>query len=652
MPTILLDSFAGGLNDADPPTALPDDQVVLAENIEFFTARLGAKRPGTTQVSLSGSTVLPTCSGVYHVSKYDVTNDETEARLMAVSVSGSAATLNMKTTAWSNTAFSGANELDTSRGLYSIYSVSMHGKWFCAYPSTGNVDRLHVFEVGTGWRRAGIAPASAAPTFSGSGGAGSYSGTRYARVRFVKQTAGVTDLRSEPSPELTANPSGTTASGTFTRPTAPGDNETHWEIELSTDGANFYRMSTIALATTTYVDSTPFATGYADAGTLSDDIGDYTVPYSAKYLLADDDRLLLLGAHENANYKSRVSWTVVYGDVTGVGNDERIPIDTDNFVDLDGFQGGEITGGAGPLYGYLYVFKQSHIYKLVRTGNRVQAYQAIRISDVKGALPGSIFVGLDERGDACIYFTDRKLGPQRIGRNGLEDCGQDIISTWETVNVNASVACRGLWVPELRQVWWNIATNGASFPNKRIVGQTTEMRRGEGGVRRGWSIDTGTSTSAITMCLFADNINAHAARSVSLKPVLGFITPTHPLYIGASGTTDCGVAYRARVRSKPLILGDLVQKFRIRAGTLFATAQSGVSVDVTLRRDFDIEYPRVVSVDLTPTASGEEYVMKPLDNLAKSELRALQVEVGDSAAVDNTWKVHMLGLVTGGEEGQ
>ena len=42
----VINSIRGGMNNQDPPQALPDDQAVLLENVEFFYSTLGERRLG------------------------------------------------------------------------------------------------------------------------------------------------------------------------------------------------------------------------------------------------------------------------------------------------------------------------------------------------------------------------------------------------------------------------------------------------------------------------------------------------------------------------------------------------------------------------------------------------------------------------------
>jgi hypothetical protein len=265
--------------------------------------------------------------------------------------------------------------------------------------------------------------------------------------------------------------------------------------------------------------------GYA-TGVLSETVGDYSLIPSGRYITADQDRLLIAGSFEDPQLASRVSWTPVFND-PGAGNDERIPIATDNYLDLDGFEGGPLTGLSASINGYTYAFKWSHIYKLVRTGVRTRAYDAFAITKARGALPGSIVSAVDEAGTPVIYFLDPEVGPCVLGAGGLglQTCGADILETWKRVNLNAAdIVCRSLYYPEARQVHWWVATDDADRPNLRLVLHTHEMRSGQLGARRGWSIWDGPSAQALAVCMYADNIDDGTARSQHLVPFIAVET--------------------------------------------------------------------------------------------------------------------------------
>jgi hypothetical protein len=361
------------------------------------------------------------------------------------------------------------------------------------------------------------------------------------------------------------------------------------------------------------------------------------VPHSPKFLAVDEDRLLLGGSWEQSALSSRVSWTVVYGDTTGLGNDERIPIATTNFVDLDTYEGGELTGLSPVINGYVYAFKRSHIYQLIRTGNRAKAYVPVCLSKTVGALPHSLHSGIDQQGRACLYFVDQSLGPCRLGEGGLQTCSRDVLTTWRTLNPDATVTIRALFYPLKRQLHWWFAHSTAVVPDLRMVLQTDLTRQTEhDGIRRGWAKHDGVIATARAACLFAENVETGAARSYTLRPFIG-------LSSGAicrcdTGTDDTGTAYAARVVSAPIASANVLNYFGVLAGAVVATAATAVTLVVQAIRDFGLA---TESGTITLTAAGSEAdVVKVLDDLSVAEVRVLQIGFADSATPTGTWNVH------------
>ena len=54
---LVIADITGGMNDQNPPHILPDNQCVLAENVEFFFSTLGERRKGMAAVSLTGAAI-------------------------------------------------------------------------------------------------------------------------------------------------------------------------------------------------------------------------------------------------------------------------------------------------------------------------------------------------------------------------------------------------------------------------------------------------------------------------------------------------------------------------------------------------------------------------------------------------------------------
>lgn len=515
MADLVITSTKGGLNNSDPPLSLLPEQCTEATNVEWVRSALGERRRGAYGISLSGS-AIPTYAFVTFLHRHTGGASEGDDTLWVLGLDGSVGRFVYKDTTWHPVTPVDAVTV-TGTYKYKLRAQSLHGKLFIAYKSA--VDRLHVWD-GTTLRRVGIKAATAAPTGADSGTPGTvFTGTRHYRVRFTRQESGVTKLRSEPSPVLTHVPSGTNTGVTVTRPTAPGESETHWELEASLDNdpENFYRIATTILATTTAVDTTAYATGYAASFTLSETIGDYSLVPSARFIVADQDRPVFAGSFEDDNLSATVSWGVVASDTTGVGNDERIPTETVNTLNLDSRVGGGLTGLSNPINGYIYAFKLNHIYKLVRTGERFRAYEAVLLTDKRGALEGSVMEGVDQYGKPCLYFIDPKVGPCRLGQGGLQTCGRDIERTWKRVNIDASVPVVSLFYPTNAQAHFWLATDEIT-PDTHIVLHVRHTIETTDGVRQGWAIWTGASRFVLAATLFAQNIDDGVSRSKVLAP--------------------------------------------------------------------------------------------------------------------------------------
>lgn len=643
-PDIVIDDLRGGLNDTDSLVSLLPGQCQIVDNVEFHCASrsdyspLGTRRAGTSAIT----TPITAGNDVVLLHRHLPSSDQTAAELWTIDIDGSlTATVRYKDTAW-NVATPVDTIVATSDRGYHIRALSLHGKLFLAFKSAQ--DRLHVRDAGsTSIRRVGLAE-PAAPSVANSAPAGTYSGTRYFRVRYTVQSGGVTLRRSEPSDVTTFNPSGAKDGAVITKPASISESETHWEVEASLDNILFYRIATVVVGTTTYTDTTAFSTGYAVSGSLSEDVGDYTPLHSAKFIVADDDRVIVGGSWDNDAMSSRVAWTPVLND-PGVGNDERSPVDTNNFVDLDTREGGELTDLSRTVNGYIFAFKYDQIHQLTRTGLRTRAYTAHTLTKNRGAIEGSVVEGLDHNGAPCLYFLDPRFGPCRIGEGGVQSCGRDIRNTWNSVNKGAVVVSRSLFYQDSSQVHWWIATGASTTPDLLIVLHTAETRQMPNGIRRGWSKFNGNRAAAISCCMFSDNIEAGTARSLTLKPLIGKIDGT--IHMCDTGTTDSGTAYNARIRSGPVKISPL-QQFGLVAATTVAKAASGVTVVTKAIRDFGIE-TKTYDVLLTPAASEDPVVVQQ-DNFNISECYAVQIEFSDQASPSGSWNIQMFMAETRSEE--
>lgn len=642
-----ISDLSGGYNDSDPPTSLQANQCVTAENVDFFKAPCGARRLGCVPIAVSAN--MQAAEIIPLIYKHIPASAASNVQLWGVwATPGVSIGLSYKTTAWADVTLP---NIPTNTGVYPYQFAmqSLHGKLFIAYRS--NVNRLHVFD-GTDLRMTGLTEVSMAPV-AGDTGSGTYASARYFRTRETAQVSSVTILRSEPSPTLTFTPSGSGSGANISKPTTENSNATHWELEASVNNADFYRIATSLISVGSVIDSVAFGTGYATTGTLSEDIGDYTVIPSGRYLLADEDRLLIGGSFEDETAASVVRWTPVNA-APGVGNDERIPIDTDNALDLDGSEGGGLTALVGPIFGAIFAFKQGRIYKLTRTGAASAAYTATIISRTRGAVSGSAIEAVDEAGRPALYFLDPKVGPVRFGDGGFPNyqvmlnAGQDILTTWDSVNLDATtVVSRAVFYPEKQQIHWFLATGNSDTPTLRITLQIDSTRTDKTGVKLGWAKHTGVTAQALSTCLYPTNIEDSGPRSIAEKPL---ISVGNQILMLDTGNDDNGADYIPLIVSKPYLLaGTINNKFGIRAGSVIGAADNEAIVKIILIRDFGVEQSPIVNLSMAPEGL-EDPVIKIADSLRISESRVIQVQLTDGEANNGQWSIHRIDLTPRAEE--
>lgn len=627
------------MSDSISAHLLPDDQCVLMENVELFEASIGERRRGTSSVDVSESDLVNEAYISALMIHRPDTDLNTEELWAVAATTDTSATIARRVFGVWETITPVDALLTSSPDIFSIHSQSIHNKLFVSYLSDN--DRLHVWD-GTTLRPTGLRQPEAPPTADDTASGGSFTGDRLYRVRFiVKDVDDQVLLRSEPSEELTFTPSGTNDGADVTRPDVIDEGETHWELEASDGDGNFYLIDTVVIGTDTTTDQTQPATDYSVNGELSEDIGDYTLIPSVKYIVPDQDRLVFAGHRTDSTLSARVSWTPVSG-ATGVGNDERLPLDNDSFIDLDWMAGGEITGLSKPLNGSFYAFKWGSIYKLQRTGRVDGAYEAFLLSHMRGALPGSIVDGVDEFGRGCVYFIDPSLGPARISGQGLQHL-QGVEVTYRTANTQAAdVVSHGVYYPEKQQLHWWIAVANSDTPTLGLTLQVNEVRADLDGTTRGWSLFTGLKAQGLCSCLVSE-----AVTEVVVGPLTTatYTSWTHRPYIGLSdpdyiqrtdvGSLDNTTEYRARIVTKPYILSGLLGQFGARTAAILADPNSdpSVTLDVKFIRDFGKEVNTVNTHFLPERAAGdprsESLVLRKFDSLVMSEAYAIQVEFSD-----------------------
>lgn len=627
---LTIESLRGGMNDQDPPHSLEDDQTVQALNVEFFLSTLGERRRGCEAVSIVGSGLGSEDEIVHLTTHLPRLGELTETQLWAVGATeDTSLTVSQRLTDLSWSDITPIDAFDTSYpAALRIQTQDLHGKLYWAYKLNDPlIDRLHVFD-GSQFRRAGLAAPLYAPTVADSGVAGAFTDDRIYRVRVILEEAGgIIDVRSEPSPEVTFTPSGTDSGATITQPVLPGEGETHWEIEASDGDGNFYVLTTLGISTLTYTDTTIPATDYAE-GELSADIGAYDLIPAVKFVKADQDRLVFGGHWTDAQKASRVSWTPVGGS-TGNGNDERIDSSVDSFLDLDWQEGGQLTGLSDPLFGSFYAFKWTRIYKLQRTGDATEAYEAFILSKQRGAIPGTIVNGLDEAGRGCVYFLDPSIGPTRIGSQGLQAI-KNLRTVWRRVNTSAEkIVGHGVYYPDKQQIHWWVSLDGADTPNFKMILQVNDIRSAADGCERGWVTADGRSSEAWCSTVLPEIVTEpDNSTTLSFRPYIGLDDPDF-IQRTDVGDHDAGQTYKAKIVTKPYILAGLLNRWGAMTAALLAVANSNplIRINVKFIRNFGLE-TNETTTDFLPEQT-ETLVIKTFDNLVMSDAKAIQVEFSD-----------------------
>jgi hypothetical protein len=625
---LLLGDLRMGRNGGDSPFSLPDSQCVEAVNVDWYEGNLGRKRGGSTSVSLTFGSAGPFTGPINALFRHIPGADQTAAELWAIDAASPIQFGRLAGgTSWAEVL--PADDVDSRP--QDTNAVSFNGKLFFAFDSDEN--RLHCWD-GTSLRRVGLAT-PAVPTVANTG-AGAYAATaRRYRVRWTVQSGSVTVRRSEPSAEVSFTPSGGGTAARVTRPTLPGEGETHWELEAAEASGDFYVLATTAVGTSAYDDSADPTT--YDQGTESPTTGLYTNWTSVKYLLTDGNRLLGAGGWETGAKHNRVYFSPVLGSLD-VGDDERVTQTTDqkNYIDINENDGGFITGLAGPMQGVIYVFKYGQIWKLVSTGIVEAPYLASNISPRIGALnQKSIIDAQDYLGNPAIYFLSQR-GPCRVGVQGIEYLGRDVEDIWRTVNIGASgVVGFGVYHADKNQIWWWVATGASNTPDKIIVFDVMQGKAAEGErVRGGWSQFTGPIAEARCAVMFSNTLGASMSRDV--KPYIGLSSSTATiLKADTADLTDNGTTFRGYLRSRPYTPAGLATNFGFEEGYLVAESSSGVTIRLSVIRDMGVE---TRTSDVVLTADGSEtYVLKKFDACDLSQAWCAQMEIGDASAVAAAW---------------
>lgn len=629
-----------GRNGSDSKLLIPDTQCLEAMNVDWFRSGFGRKRGGAAAIGMTGGTAFT--SGVRSMYRH-VPSTQTLAEFWALDganqfhrLAGSAV--------WAD-----PSVVDACTGLpdEAVFQ-SMNGVLYVAYQTGHN--RLHLWDGATlSLRRAGLnLPATPATANS----AGAVTDTRQYRIAWTKQAAGVTVTRSNLS-VATAPVVMVAQRTTVTRPAAPGEGETHWELYGATSPYADYRLvATTILATLTADDNA------ALPATVAPSDGANTPPPAAKYMVSDDGRIIMAGSYEPASNPEnamapsdhRVWWTSIVGS-SGVGDSERVSNTgtINSYLDVEE----TITGLSQPLQvvstassslerGSFYVFSYESQWKLVATGVATAPYSKFRITGGGGCIfHKSITTAIDENGQPAIYWASN-VGLMRITAAGQEYLGEDIVDVWATINREATIPCHTVFIPDLHQVWFYIATGTSLYPNERVVFDTRLGRiTGVVGVRGGWSRAQGESAKAYCSCLFSSTIGASMSRS--LKPHIGYTVESTIWQCDTTDLDDGGFPFQGYVDTKSYVPWGLDRLGGTRDDILVvANPAPGICVQVTVYQN-EGAYEAYGTADLTDHSdSGAATMVFARVSVRLADSFTFRCRVGDAQPTINTWNLQAL----------
>lgn len=639
-----------GRNGWDQPLAIRPEQSAESLNIELRDGGLGIRRQGCRTVTLTGDA----SSGYRALGRFVPGNVSANAELFIVD--GSATTKILRVPPGGVKAnLTLKDNIATSPAKWTC--AALNNKLFQSYDST--VNRAQVYapdESTTAIRRAGMAVPTAAPTVANTG-AGTYSAVlRYYRFRVLAKVGSTVVRTSNPSPSVSFTPSGAGAAARVTQGALPGEGETHWIVEASADDAIYWQMSgEIAIGTTTW-DDTTIPNDYPITGDVPPlDGACYPFP-SVKYVLSDGTRLFGLGVWETTTstgtippVAGRLYFTPRIGS-SDLGDDERIEstTETDGWIDLALGAGGDDRGLAGPVNNAIFAFQAQGVYMLLPTGNANVPYRRVVLSTRIGAVSHqSIVQAEDENGEPCIYFLDPNDGPYRITGGGtLQWMGKDVFDLWQRTGIQGSSTqvAWGVYDRNRKLVIWGAGTG--TYPTIGLVFDVTNGRFIDGeGIRRGWTYWTGDLVQSY--CAIIHNSTFDSTITTYQSPFFGQIGGSL-LNQAAGYTSDGSTAFQAYVQSRAFKWDPLGRFKKLIDNVCVVKTPSAVLnlgyVTQTLISDWGVNsFTRQVSIMPTVGSPLTRYARPRPDAVDFTDLRTLQVQIGDSGALStvDTWEIEL-----------
>lgn len=635
---VVLNDFSGGRNGSDPPLG-PDfapNQVVDAVNVDWYRTRGARKRNGSSNVSMTGSGMIATASWLGR--NVPSTNDA-DAELWTAD-DGSPSTIQRldNSTTWTLPSVT-VDSPNFTGSAWEMTCASLNGLFFISYNSSAA--RLHVYDSAVDkLRRTGIDPGTNAPTVANTGGGAYAAILRYYRVRW--ETNGITRM-SEPTPSVSFTPSGGGTAARVTRPTVPGEGETFWRLEGSTDNVTFYLLAEVAIGTTFFDDSV--APASYSAGALSPATGTFTLQKSYRLIAADQNRLVGWGSWTTSDKQNRMEFSAVIGS-RDQGDAERVDTTVNYYLDFDENDSGPPMALVGPLWGNFYAFKSRQMWELSPTGSTEQPYRRTAITKELGCVSShGACRGEDANGNPCLYIiTHRGVyrygvsgGLNYIGR-GIEDL---ILGPTSTMNMAATKVIGHLvYHPSKRQVWVWFATGSNNDPDTLCVYNV---------LTGGWARYTGSIATARCSVMFARSIGA--TMGFELTPYMGSTAAVNRIVKCDDTATnqDAGVSQQAYVTTKPIEPAGPGMRGAISDAVILAPAASGVTLTCTTTPDFGAN-PTKSGTALLTAAGSETRVQVRMADSGIGSAQFVQLQVGDGSAANNAWSFDRMTLAVSGAE--
>lgn len=460
---------------------------------------------------------------------------------------------------------------------------------------------------------------------------------RYYRVRWTRQIAGITLGRSEPGTSVAFTPNGSNSAARVTQPSVANEGETHWEVEGSIDNVTFYRIATVAIGTTTYDDSSSPST--YSSSPISALTGTYTLLPSAKFIAADQGRLLTFGSYTPADKQNDIIVSAVIGSLD-VSDEERVDTNTNYRIGLDENDSGVPTGLIGPVNNSYIAFKDRQSWLLTATGTPAQPYRQDVLSKTVGAVCATAMDrGEDESGNACIYWMSHR-GPYRWGQKGVEYIGRNVEdyvlpkgNSQAVMNLAATKVVSAVrFFPDLRQVWFWWATGSSNDPNQLFKFDITSG---------GWTqVPTGDGPANVRCAVsFSDTIGATMSRTQKLY--VGQALGNNRLWKMETGTDYAGTTFKSYIITGDVEPGSPGYSGHIGEPLLLAKAAAGVTITNTATYDYGVAAAKTGSALLTAIGS-ETRVQVVLRETGHDDASFVHYQIGDASATADAWTLERL----------